>query len=228
MAYETRAELRSAFRRESGLPTANDELASDNSDVDQYLSLGQQAVFRQLATTVPGSQVAAPEKLTTADGGYTYTFAYYPFGHAEIRSSRTGSLLIPGAESDPGADFVQEGQTIRFTNYRARTFDDGPYARYAPTPPDISASQEPTLKPNQARVLILYKALDLWATKGGYRDPTPFRNMFRILAFGDPETPGDVGIIGALRRQFWMQGGSGVGRVSSDLAGWAAQGNLSY
>ena len=228
MAFQTAAELVSAFRRESGLPTTNDELATDNSDVYAYLSLGQQAVFRQLATTVPNSQVASPEKLTTADGGYTYSFAYYPFGHAEIRTSRNGTLLIPGAESDPGADFVQEGQTIRFTNYRARTFADGPYARYAPTPPDISASQEPTLKPAQARALIVYKALELWATKGGYRDPTPYRNMFKVLAWGDPDSPGDVGIVGALRRQFFMQGGNGTGRGTSDLAGWASQGQLNF
>lgn len=218
MACQTSAELLAYFRSECGLPTVNDELT--DAAVYAYLTLAQQAVSRQVATIAPGSQVGAPELLTTADGGYTYQFASYPYGHAEVRESRTGELLVPGAEYDGNADFAQEGQTIRWTDGKSRTFGDGPYARYAAEPGEVDGSTEPTLKPASARVLVVYKALDMWATKGGYRDPQPYREQYNLLAWGQQ---GDPGILGALRTQYAFQGGY-PGRTArvSNLAAWAA------
>lgn len=226
MAFTSAADLAAGFLAESGLPSANDEFPGGATDaaIFRYLSLAQESVFRMLATLAPQSQTAAPEKLTTADGGYTYTLARYPFGQVELRESRTGRRLEPGAEFSTSADFVQEGQTIRWCNGVQRTFTDGPYARYAPSPTDIAASAaEPTLLPAQARVLIVYRALDLWCAKGGYRDPSPFRNLFKLLAFGDPDTPGDPGIVGALRRQYYAQGGSPGRGVTSSMGQWASE-----
>lgn len=218
MAVQSSAELLDFFKSESGLPAVNDEFPTD-APIWTYLSLAQQMVFRQIATIAPNAVVGDPELLTTSDGGYTYQFAHYPFGHAEIRESRTGAPLNPGAEYDSSSDFVQEGQQIRWPDNRQRTFDDGPYARYAATPGDIDADNEPTLKPAQARVLIAYRALDLWAAKGGYRDPTPFRDQYTLLAWG---SQGDPGILGALRAQYARQGGGGNRGSVSNLAQWAA------
>lgn len=231
MAWTSSAELLAAFRSECGLPSVNDEFPSDSSGdnrIYDYLSLAQQEVVREIASIAPRSQwPTSPEKLTTADGGFTYSFASYPFGHVDIRESRTGRLLVPGAEWDTSADYVPLGQTIRMTDNRQVTFTDGPYGFYAAIPPDISDSQEPTLEPSHARQLILWRALSKWAKKGGLRDPSPFDAEYQRIAWGDPRLPGDIGLVGALRVQYARTGGSQVNGISSQAL-WATQGGAGW
>src|SRR5207302_7474396 len=120
-----------------------------------------------------------------------------------------GRLLIPGPEWDPASDFVPAGQKIRFPGQLPKQFGDGPYARYVKQPGVIDASTPPTLLPTNARLLLVYHAAGLWATRGGQRDPRPYWDMEAKTAFGNPAT-GEVGIIGALKNQAYLAGAAAV------------------
>jgi hypothetical protein len=201
----TSAELLAWCEMMSGLPDPNEEM----DDAKWYLLLtqAQRELVRLLATHVPRSQVGEPELLTTPDEGYTYVLAHTPWGRVEIRETRTGRLLEPGAEYDPSADFAIEGKTIRWPNNAQRTFGDGPYARYSAEPGVINAATEPTLWPAEANVIIAWKALTTWAARGRLRDPSMYANELQNALWGDPMSPGDVGLIGALKVQFLNEGG---------------------
>jgi len=174
----------------------------------QLLSNAQQKVTRLFASHVPHVLMTAPAAMSTADGGATYTFpnSDWPLGEAEIRVGRSGRILIPGADFSPHADFVFEGNRIRMPNGRTQTFADTLYTRYVRQPVSISASVEPTLQPEPARILLVYDAVAEWARQGGLRDPSPFLQLFQHTCWGDPMNPGDTGIIGSLKGQMFGQG----------------------
>lgn len=220
MAYSTSAELLAGLNFYAMRPSSDEAI----TDAQKYalLSEGQAHVYGMFAVHFPEILYEAPTLLTTADGGATYTFAsaIFPFGNVEIRSSRNGSLLIPGTDWDGNADYVWEGDRIRIPNGRTRTFTDGPYARYIKMPADISGSQEPVLEPAFARKLIMYYALYLWAERGGgvnQVDPNRFLGMFQSAWAGDPRLNGDVGILGMLARQGY---GSGMAAISVQQQAW--------
>lgn len=208
MAYQTTAELLAGFDFYAMRPDTDESI----TDVQKYvlLSQGQEKVYELLAAHVPEVLYGAPTLLTTADGGYTYTFptAVFPYGAVEIRASRNGQLLIPGTEFST-ADYTWEGDSIRIPNGKTRTFADGPYGRWISSPTDIAAAQEPTLSPATARPLILFYALYLWAERGGGMnqvDPNRFLGIYQSLWSGDPRIPGDAGILAMLKRQGYGQG----------------------
>jgi len=208
MAYQTTAELLAGFKFYAMRPDTDESIT--DATIYVLLSQGQEKVFELLAAHVPEVLYGAPTKLATADSGYNYTFptAVFPYGAVEIRASRTGELLIPGTEWSE-ADYTWEGDSIRIPNGKARTFADGPYGRWIAAPTDISASQEPTLKPASARSLILFYALYLWAERGGGMnqvDPNRFLGIYQSLWSGDPRIPGDAGILATLKRQGYGQG----------------------
>lgn len=164
--------------------------------------------------------MGAPTLMTTSDSGETYQFASSVFGigGVEIRSSRNGDLLRAGPEWDAGADYTPEGSQIRIPNGKTKTWSDGPYARYISPPGDIAAATEPTLTPAFARVLILYYGLYLWANRGGgIRDPNHWLGLYQNALSGDPRVPGDVGVIGTLKKQYFA---SGVAAVPAEQAWW--------
>lgn len=216
MATATSAELLDFMKDMSGLPTTNDEMT--DAKWFRLATLAQAELFRMIVAHVPSSQFGAPELLTSSDGGYTYQFATFPWGRAEVRASRTGILLHPGAEYDSTADFVIEGQTIRWVDKRIRTFDDGPYARYAREPGDVDAATQPTLQPASARVYIAWEALAMWASRGRLRDPSFYRAHVQRGLWGDPHQSGHTGLIPALKTQFLFQGGRDG--PSSDYRWW--------
>lgn len=208
MAYSTSAELLAGFKFFAQRP-ATDESLTD-AQIYTLLSAGQVKCYEILAAHCPAVLYGDPALMSTADSGYTYTFAssVFPFGSVEIRSSRTGGLLIPTTDWGDG-DYVWEGDTIRMPNNRPRTFSSGPYSRHIAPPSDISGSTEPTLKPAMARQLIMYYALYLWAERGGgmnEADPNRFLGMFQSAWSGDPRIPGDVGILATLKKQGYGMG----------------------
>lgn len=174
---------------------------------------GQSKWYNIIATHAPKALYGAPELLTTSDSGATYDFASTPFpgGQIELRASRSGEVLTIGEEWDSGADFTWEGDTLRVPDGQTRTFSAGPYARYVAAPTAIDASTEPTLKPPSARILIVYDALANAAVRMGSHDPATFRDLEQRAAWGDPRSPGDAGIIGALKTQVYP-GDVGPGR----------------
>lgn len=214
MAYQTTAELLEGFKFFAMRP-GTDESITD-AQIYALLSEGQVHAYGMFAIHFPEVLYEVPGLMTTADSGATYVFpsSVFPFGNVEIRSSRNGNLMVPGTDWDSNADYVWEGDRIRIPNGRTRTFSDGPYARYIKIPSDISASQEPVLKPSFARKLIMYYALYLWSERGGGQnqiDPNRFLGMFQSAWAGDPRLNGDVGILGMLARQGY---GSGMSAIS--------------
>jgi hypothetical protein len=115
-----------------------------------------------------------------------------------IYDSASGNLLRPGSYDDPNADYVWEDDKIRMTRDQARTFASGPTCRIMAPPTQIDGSTAPTLKPDHARILLIYHAAAEWARRGGKRDPKPFETKEHELAWGKDGT-GDIGIVGALK-----------------------------
>jgi hypothetical protein len=190
------AGLLALFKRRARRPAA--DAALPDPDIYRYLSIGQESALR----------------LTTNDNGVTYTFGQDPedntkpvnvFGHVELKIGKTGAWLRPGNEWNPASDFVQEGDTIRFPGGIAKVFPEGLYGRFVARPKPIDASTQPSLKPIEARVLIVDYALIEWAEELGSVDPSKFHAAFRRHWFGDP-TVGDHGILGMLRTQYLDDG----------------------
>jgi len=213
MAYSTSAELLAGFDFFAQRPATDESM----TDAQKYtlLSAGQVKCYELFSQHFPEVLYGDPTLMTTSDSGYTYQFAssVFPFGSVEIRSSRTGGLLIPTTDWGNG-DYVWEGSQIRIPNGQTRSFPDGaPYARYISPPSDIDGSTEPTLVPAMARSLIMYYALYLWAERGAgmnEADPNRYLGMFQSAWSGDPRIPGDVGILATLKRQGYGQGMSAM------------------
>lgn len=207
-------DLYNKFRRYAQM-SPEDE-GTVQTDIDAYLTEAEAEILGMISAIVPESQYAAPVKMTTTDNGYTYSHASgWPMGSVEIRESRIGRLMIPGAEYDSSADFATEGATIRFPGNRPRTFTDGPYLRGSRVPMAIDSSlndatHQPVVQPATARILIVYRALQKWANSGGLRDPRPYEAMESKAWAGDP-SKGDYGILGMLRKQYDGAGVQAVG-----------------
>ncbi len=225
MAQYDSADLLARIKVHAKQPT----VSQDMSDIGWYVFLGdaQESIMAELATHVPEANYSTPTKMTTTDSGLTYFIddgsggVQEFFGWAEVRESRAGSLVTIGAEFDPAVDFAAEGFTLRVPDGKTRTFADGPYVRYVAIPGLLSAAVEPVLKPNYARRLIIYRALQYWAARGGLRDPAPYMQLEQREAWGDPNSPGSVGIIAALKSQYY-----GAYAVPSAQGKWWASGDL--
>lgn len=206
MAEWDSADLLAKMKLFAKRPTV-DAALSDPADYYTWLTEAQREWLTTLAVHVPEANIGAPVKLVTADGGLTYTYpnGAWPEGHVELRVSRTGVLLVPGSEFDVDADFTVEGAGIRMVNNKARTFADGPYARFAPTPGVIDGSTQPVLKPQRALILVVYRALQLMCARLDL-DDTRWRKLEQDTAWGDPLRPGSVGIVPGLKAQYYGQG----------------------
>ena len=177
------ANLRRKLLNKIRRPATDEDLLEPDGVTDatwDLLSEGQNHWVEIIAATIPDAMYGAPVLMTTADGGLTYTFGndaeaqpIYPLGHAEIRESRNGRLLIPTTDWGDG-DYVPEGNRIRIPNGRTKLFSSGPYARFVTPPTKIDAAREPTLMPPFARELIVIRAAIIWANRGGLRDPNPW------------------------------------------------------
>jgi hypothetical protein len=207
MANWDSADLLARFKRITNRPTLDESLT--DAQIYDYLTEAEIKVADLIAVHVPESQYGAPQKLTTSDDGETYSFpsSINPMGAVEIKPSKTGEPLVEVAEWDCGAHgFVRQQNVIRWPCQKKRTFADGPWARFMTPPAGISATSEPSLVPAEINILVLYKAAAMWAKRGGLRDPRPYETQFSNLAWGDPEQPGDVGMIGRLKLQYGHMG----------------------
>jgi hypothetical protein len=200
----------------------------DLTDAQLYLWLGDAQTYwlGQIAVHCPELNWVSPELLTSSDSGATYTLASYPLGGVEIRSSRSGDLLIPGPDWGDTTDYVIEGQTVRIPHGRTRTFSAGPYARYVATPAALDGSTAPVMKPAYARLLLPARAAITYCLAGGYRDPAPYMAIEQRLWSGDPNMPGDTGILGQLKTQYFASGMAAV-KQPYDGAWWRSSPDLS-
>jgi hypothetical protein len=179
-----------------------------------------------IAAHYPGPMYGNPTLLTAASDAKTFTWATssVPAGmiplSIELYYSLTGRMLLPGTYDDGIADYVLEGDTVRITRGRSFSFPAGaPYARFVTPPGTIDASTDSTIEPKPLRVLPVYHALQLWASRGGYQDPSFYRSLAQKAAFGDPDINGDIGLLGALKLQNPAHGMAAV-RQSGSFAYW--------
>jgi hypothetical protein len=190
--------------------TGTSSNAADATDADAYvlLSNAQRRLIELLSAIAPHSNMDAPQVLTTADSGATYTLASYPLSHLELYDRATsGNPIFPVGYGQNTTDgYVLEGQTIRWPGGATRTFANGLYARYVKVPLSMSAAVEPVVRPADARLAMCYDAASEWAHEGGAMDPAPFDDQYRKIMRGDPGVPGSVGIIGRLQTQARGQG----------------------
>lgn len=146
----------------------------------EALADAQEAVFEEMIPMVPLAFVGPPVQLTSADGGVTYDFPSYPFGHVEVFARlASGRELVPSKFNGWG-DFLLEGDRLRTPGNRQRAYSSGPWARYCGLPTTrLSADDEPELFPAAARELILLRACivacDNW---GASLDSAPFEKRY--------------------------------------------------
>lgn len=208
------AYLLATTKEEAGRPDTDLEMTDPKWD--RLLSLGQEYWYQRIAALYPDVLMGPPTKLETTDSGLTYSFPDYVhdasdriFPMGEVRLFADAALdqpVVIGASWDRNADFFFEGLLnvdsggtkaggiLRATRNTARTYSDGPYARYIVPPRLIDSSTQPTLVPEIARALIMWRALIFWSKRGGgRRDPTYFMEEERNAWIGDPRY-GDGGI----------------------------------
>ena len=171
-------------------------------DADWYKFLGeaQDHWFGQFAIHMPWLNMTAPTQLTSTDSNETYTFGtdadsvnLVPLA-VVVYAKKDGRILTPGTYWDRNADYVWEGDKIRFPRGKTKEFSGGPYARFMTPPGEISALIEPTLKPKRARILLVYRAVAFWASRGDIRNPQKFFDLEERAWAGRPEI-GDYGFL---------------------------------
>ena len=165
------------------------------------LANAQRRIMSMLATHIPGANVVT-EKLLTEDSGYTYLLPYVPQGPLVLRNGRSGPVLTNVAEWSTDDGYVLEGKSIRWPGGVARTFTNGLWAQYTPTPGSLDALSPPILQPEHARQAVVYDAAAEYASQGGAMDPEPYRMLLQKFLWGDPNVRGDVGLIGALKNTY--------------------------
>lgn len=220
MALYDTADLLARCYRNALRPSTDSQQSA--ADWYAFLTEAQQEWYAHFASVVPWVLYSNPTLMTTADSGLTYTFGtdadgnnIFPMGQVEIRAHSGGAVLTPTTEWGPQGDFVQEGDHIRFPNGQARTYGNGPIARFIAQPGVIDGSHEPTLKPVMARVLLVYRACAKWARRGGLRDPQPFLDQENEAWIGNPQA-GVNGLLGMLRTQMQFSGLEGLNVDNSD------------
>jgi hypothetical protein len=162
--------------------------ATDTSVTDEmwydFMTEAQVEVFSDLFTRFPAMQWSAPLLLTSSDGGYTYDFGLdadgdpiNPMGHTEIFPDLRS---IPDSPLEYGVDYQLEGYVLRIPGNRSRLFAAGPYARFV-SRPDVAITDEanPLLYPKEARMLLVWKALQAYASRpGNGADPAYFEDKY--------------------------------------------------
>lgn len=185
--------------------------------------------MRVLATHVPFINYAPPTQLYTPDSGATYYFddgTHNPqefWGEVELRNGRNGELVLVGDEFDPRTELAPEQFLFRVPGGYTRLFTNGLWGRRVIVPGVLDGSSNvPVMKPVSARLLLVYRACIIYASRGGYYDPQPYIDLENSTAWGDKSQPGDIGLIGTLKRQFF--GWPTMGQQAQGL--WWMSGDL--
>lgn len=150
------------FNRLAGRPPAD-----AITDTLKYLNLSdaQDQVVTEIASLAPKALFNAPTQMATADGGLTFTFGTdgnsYPIVPIAARIY-PNLLAVPSYPWNPGADYLDEGATIRMPNNNPYT-GAVPYWQGIVPPTQISATVQPVLQPPAARILICIRAVQFFA-----------------------------------------------------------------
>jgi hypothetical protein len=149
--------------------------ADEITDATKYqiLTRGQEAVISEIEAIYPDCLYQAPAALSTSDnkvftfGTDSNGYAVAPRGHVGIYPSLAS---VPDVPWQAGIDYLDEGTQIRIP-YNS-SYSGTLYWRGIPTPADITASAQPTLRPAPARRMIVLKAAMEFASEGGARADT--------------------------------------------------------
>lgn len=175
MADWDSAYLLRRFKQAVGLQDASD--LDDTTDLYPYLARGQERVFTLIGASGGAKALYQPDPtaMTPAGDGKTYTFGVdgagnpiVPMGWVQIAPTKAafqGDSFYGWIE---GQHFIDEGYRIRIPGDRSST--KTLYWRGVPTPPAISASQQPILHPAPARELIVIQAKLEFGEDGALRD----------------------------------------------------------
>ena len=66
-------------------------------------------------------------------------------------------------------------------------------------PTTIDGSTPSTILPERHRIVLVFDAMERWASIGGQMDPSYWSGMLQKTVYGDPANPGDIGILGSLK-----------------------------
>lgn len=212
MALYDSADLLTRLRRMLNVPTTDEWAETDT--LYQYLTDAQTYWQRQLSVHVPELVSAAPVQLETSDN-LTFSLpsgAGIPLGRFEVFCGRGLDMqLRRGHSSDLTADFYDVSPTsIRMVGETGSAWSGGLWTRIVPMTGTLDAANEPTIM-YEARELLVPRAAAMMATRGGERDPAPYLSVEQRLAWGDPMTPADTGIIPALKSRVHTFGGPSGG-----------------
>ena len=165
------SDLLSLFNDYAGRPATGDAI----SDANKYarLARAQNVIIEDLAARVPQPQYShaaygsTPTLTTTDNQVFTFgtdanTDPSFPIGKVNIYSSLSSIPDMPLLE---GVDYLWEGSQIRIPNNR--TWSGTLYWRGIAPVLALSATNQPTLTPPPARILIVYEAVRAYATEGG-------------------------------------------------------------
>lgn len=225
MAYLDSADMLARAKRDAARPSSDQAVA----DADWYAWITERHDYwvRQVAVHAPWAMLSAPTTLTSADSGLTYTFASSILPLAVIvMESVNGRVLRPCTIWDPNGDYHWEGDKMRHPMGRLVTYANGPVAQYVVPGTTVDGSTAPTLLPSALRQAVVAGAVASFMRAGGYKDPTPFERREQAIAWGDPMTPGDVGILGGIKLQNPFRGLEAFAQPG--LWGMAYVGNQSY
>jgi hypothetical protein len=174
------ADCLAQFNEITGRP-ATDEITTASKYA--RLARGQVEVLYDIAAVYPQClyRTAGPTATTTT-GGIVHTFgtdaqgnAVAPLGQVWIGRSTS---RYPDPDLLEGVDYMNEGTQIRMLNERS---EPTLYWMGIPTPADISASVEPSLRPAPARRLFVIKAAETFGREG-QRDLSLADDMERLYA----------------------------------------------
>jgi hypothetical protein len=211
MADWDSADLLARCKRYAARPVADEQMA----DADWYalLTEAQGEWLPILATHAPAAMMGPLTALTPNGTNTEFDFPANTvvYGQAEFYDGTDGTLLRLGHYSDPSADLVLTAAGLVTPLGRSRTFGAGLYARWIPGPTAISAATQPTLLPAHIRILLVYRALQKWASIGQRADPGYWEAEESKAAWDDPRT-GKIGLVTALKTQYRGQEDEHMGR----------------
>jgi len=146
----------------------------------RLLSDAQRDVYQDLVPRIPHVFIGAPRLLTSSDNGKTFTISdgtqtIYATGHMRVYIRLEDVPWFPLVE---GADYVIEGDLLRYPANLTWPFGTGPYVQNIAEPLDISASQDPVL-PVAMRRAMIYRAAERFCKQGGLKDPAYFTDEYQ-------------------------------------------------
>ena len=198
--------------------TENDASLTD-AQIYRVLDLGLQQVWTSFVSLFPRFAMQVPVLMvrstlaSTYGGGTVFRIDgtdnnevngfIIPWGSAEVYATLPNGQEMYGSTYAGGdGDFVFSGGNVIVPGSGTRTFSSGPYIRYNRVPIAVSSAGANFSLPAFARQLVVFRALVLWANRGGLRDPSGYEEMYTQAWSGNPNRIGDVGVLGAMTTQY--------------------------